>query len=1121
MLRRLSTTFRKDRKKDGASPNGTSPKDSLNGSPTHGHSEQKADSSKSREEVKGTFEQFAQVLHASRRPLPTQTGDGSYVKRDTPASLFENLKTIGIADAKTLKDVLQNKAKKELLDDKTYLMERVIQLVADLPGNSALRVDLTNAFVDELWDCLQHPPVSYLGDQFTYRQADGSYNNIMYPHLGAANTPYARSVQPKTVLPGALPDPGLVFDAVFAREEFKEHPNKVSSILFYWASLIIHDLFQTDHRDMNMSKTSSYLDLAPLYGDTQEDQNWIRTFKDGKLKADCFSESRLLGFPPGCGVLLIMFNRFHNFVVDELAKINEGGRFTKPNQSLPPDMAKEAWAKYDNDLFQTGRLITCGLYINITLLDYLRTIVNLNRSNTTWTLDPRVDMAKVFGTDGTPRGIGNQVSAEFNLVYRWHSATSKRDEQWTEEMYKNMFGKSAAEVPMDELLRGLAKWDKTLDKDPQKRAFGGMQRDANGKYADDDLVKILTESIEDCAGSFGANNVPKALRAVEILGMQQARKWGLATLNEFRKFFGLKPHDTFESINSDPKVAEQLRHLYDHPDYVELYPGLVSEEAKEPMVPGVGIAPTYTVSKAILSDAVVLVRGDRFYTVDYHPRNLTNWGYNEVQYDLNVEQGCVFYKLFLRAFPAHFKPNSIYAHYPMTIPSENRKIMRNLGRESHYSWDRPAFIKPRVNITSYVGAKAVLEQQKDFKVTWGATLEELMGKGGAHFMLSGDEPLHAKQRKTMAKSLYRENWQRDVKKFYEHITLKLLHEKSFKIAGINHVDLTRDVGNLAHVHFASNMFSLPLKTKENPRGIFTEHEMYMALAVIFCCIFFDLEPAKSFPLHRAAYAVSQGLGKLIEANVKSASSTSWISSITDSFHENNNYLKEYGVHMVRRLLDSGLSAQEVAWSQVFPTATAMVPNQSQVFTQIMDFYLSPRGTPHLAEIRRLARLDTSDADDKLMHYAMEAIRLNGTFGSYRAATSSTTIVDGRGDDAKHISVSPGDKVFVSFVGAAKDPEVFPNPEEVLIDRPLDRYIHYGEGPHTCLGRDASRVALTAMLKTVGKLDGLRRAPGPKGELKKIPREGGFYVYMREDYGSYFPFPLTMQVCWDGDLPPLK
>ena len=87
-------------------------------------------------------------------------------------------------------------------------------------------------------------------------------------------------------------------------------PNKVSSVFFYWASLVIHDLFQTDHHDFNMSQTSSYLDLSTLYGDTQEDQDQIRTFKDGKLKVDCFSEPRLLGFPPGCGVLLIMLNRY-------------------------------------------------------------------------------------------------------------------------------------------------------------------------------------------------------------------------------------------------------------------------------------------------------------------------------------------------------------------------------------------------------------------------------------------------------------------------------------------------------------------------------------------------------------------------------------------------------------------------------------------------------------------------------------------------------------------------------------------------------------------------------------------------------------------------------------------
>lgn len=57
---------------------------------------------------------------------------------------------------------------------------------------------------------------------------------------------------------------------------------------------------------------------------------------------------------------------------------------------------------------------------------------------------------------------------------------------------------------------------------------------------------------------------------------------------------------------------------------------------------------------------------------------------------------------------------------------------------------------------------------------------------------SGDGPLFAKQRQTMAKSLYLDNWHEKIRVFYEHITLELLHEKSYKIAGINHVDITRE-----------------------------------------------------------------------------------------------------------------------------------------------------------------------------------------------------------------------------------------------------------------------------------------------------------------------------------------
>lgn len=73
---------------------------------------------------------------------------------------------------------------------------------------------------------------------------------------------------------------------------------------------------------------------------------------------------------------------------------------------------------------------------------------------------------------------------------------------------------------------------------------------------------------------------------------------------------------------------------------------------------------------------------------------------------------------------------------------------------------------------------------------------------------------------------------------------------------------------------------------------------------------------------------------------------------------------------------------------------------------------------------------------------------------------------------------------------------------------MESYIHYGVGPHSCLGGDASKVALAAMLRVVGRLDNLRPAPGPQGELKKIPRDNGFYTYMRQDETSFYAFPMS-------------
>jgi linoleate 10R-lipoxygenase len=152
MLRRLSTRFGKNKKDRANGINDTN--DVTNGTDTNGASTngvsagkpalekrqssfgfgtkkvkaQSTDHAASRSDVQNSFEQFAQLIHASERPLPTQTGDGSYLDHKEPSGLMADVRALGFKDVRTLVDVMKNKATGELQDDKTYLMEHTIQV---------------------------------------------------------------------------------------------------------------------------------------------------------------------------------------------------------------------------------------------------------------------------------------------------------------------------------------------------------------------------------------------------------------------------------------------------------------------------------------------------------------------------------------------------------------------------------------------------------------------------------------------------------------------------------------------------------------------------------------------------------------------------------------------------------------------------------------------------------------------------------------------------------------------------------------------------------------------------------------------------------------------------------
>ena len=153
--------------------------------------------------------------------------------------------------------------------------------------------------------------------------------------------------------------------------------------------------------------------------------------------------------------------------------------------------------------------VTCGLYINIILNDYVGTLVGIPELNTAWFLDPYVGQGtQPLSGQATAIATGNQCSVEFNLVYRFHTIISDRDDKWTQDFMKSLFpGKDPQTLSLEEFFGGLRAFLAGIDPDPAKRHLHGMDRGPDGKFDDEQLIKILTESTEDCAGTFLLNRI--------------------------------------------------------------------------------------------------------------------------------------------------------------------------------------------------------------------------------------------------------------------------------------------------------------------------------------------------------------------------------------------------------------------------------------------------------------------------------------------------------------------------------------------------------------------------------------------------------------------------------------
>ncbi|KAF2164532.1 hypothetical protein M409DRAFT_24933 [Zasmidium cellare ATCC 36951] len=976
-------------------------------------------------------------------------------------SLGHDLTHMKFKDARVLGQGLTSLASGEPLDDKELLLEHGVSMLQGLPLNSGLSASVSDAFIKMLYHDLPHPPATLAGPTSRYRRHDGGGNVPWNPEMGKAGSPYSRSVPPMKPKGPNLPDPELVYEQLLKRKDpFKEHPSGLNRMFFSFATIVIHECFQTSRSNHWINETSSYVDLSTLYGNTEKEQKGVRTYQNGTIFNDSIASDRIMMMPPGVIATLLLFSRNHNSIAENLLTINEEGKY-RPWETLTEE--QQVWQ--DEDIFQLSRNINVGFFATVVLKDYVAAILNTPRANSTWSLDLGGEI-KTAG-QRVDRASGNVVSVEFAVLYHWHAALSAADATWLEDMFKWSLPelKSIDDLTQKDFMTVLMKEGHKLVATPAKEwTFANLQRQADGKFKDSDIAEILKSCVDEPAHAFGAHSTPHALKVVEIMGMLQARE-------QFRKYLNLKAYKTFEDWNPDKETARAAELLYGHIDNLELYPGLMAEVTK-PAMPGSGVCPGQTTGRGILDDAVALIRGDRFLSYDFNSSTLTSWGVSKLGSPPAGCYGGMLPHLIFAGLPGAYTGTSTYALLPFYTPKAARGILKGNGVLDQYDLKRPRSDMDIVAVQSQEACKKVFLDTDSFRLcTYG------------HYTIFGWDNIqkHNDQTNPLHKIFFEDGFESNVAKFYSANVSKLIKESSLKYQSTKRsIDIVRDVTNVTPILWLAERFAIPLKTPQNPRGLLTLPELFEIYMALYLYHTFNIQPIKEWKLRDDANKSSQILKSIHEAHLKTQQGLK--EHLVDWLAKGSAYeVKPEADRIYHALNNTKLNINNLV-EDCIGVGTPIAGVVTQQTSLLVDLFLKPEYEQYKQRIIELAHKDDAASDKELQGFVFEGMRLASAIpGVPRVATRDTTVQDG---PYGPVNVKKDNVILIATSKANLDPAAFPDPEKLNPHRAVSDY------SLKSFGARIVGPSIAATLKEIFKLKNVRRAPGRRGQLHFVEHDVG-------------------------------
>lgn len=375
----------------------------------------------------------------------------------------------------------------------------------------------------------------------------------------------ARHLPPRKA--GGLPGEEMIVD-LFRRPPGRQDECLKSTCLFPAFAQYLTDGFirtKMNHSDQDFTvrkrnDSNHQIDLCTLYGRTDEQTFALRLGSNsrgnlGKLKCqlingeeyspflydenDRFSDPLFAKLDTPLGIDKVKENRFERRLfatggdrvnsVPQVAMINT--LLLREHNRLAGEMERQNPDWDDERVFQTARISVIALFIKIVVEEYIN---HINPLPLRFIADPAVAW-------DAPWNQPNWITAEFSLLYRWHS------------LVPDVIRWNGQPMPI---------YQTFLNNNPLIQAG---------------LVNAFGQISEQNAGRLGLFNTSPALMEFELKAIKQSRLYELDTYASYRHYSSLSKPTRWEHINPDPKVVNLLSKCYRTPGDVEFYVGLFAE----------------------------------------------------------------------------------------------------------------------------------------------------------------------------------------------------------------------------------------------------------------------------------------------------------------------------------------------------------------------------------------------------------------------------------------------------------------------------------------------------------------------------------------------------------------